>query len=478
VIEIKYFPAFAQKFFDSGLTLVSFVLATAWTLNGGTGMSLAKLLSVRVKLSDCLIVVLILFLSHITFLFCGLYESRRLSKGFEESADVLKAVALVTACIALIAVICSVRVMQPGFYVMFFATCFTSMATSRFLLRHLLAGIRRRGHNVHHVLILGTNSRAIQFARRIEAEPERGYYLLGFADDEWGKMDEFRATNFKLACNQDGVAEFLRHNVVDEVAIFLPLRSFYEQAARIAALCEQHGILIRFDSSIVDLKIARSHADVLDGDAQIMVRSGHLDGWPSFFKRLIDLLVSTVLLVALSPLLLVVAILIGFTSPGPIFFWQERVGLNKRKFMIYKFRTMIPNAEKLQEELLHLNEMRGPVFKIKNDPRVTRLGRVLRKTSIDELPQLFNVFKGDMSLVGPRALSVRDYQHFSEDWQRRRFSVPPGITCLWQIEGRNLVPFEQWMELDMQYIDKWSIWLDLEILARTIPAVLKGSGAV
>jgi exopolysaccharide biosynthesis polyprenyl glycosylphosphotransferase len=244
-----------------------------------------------------------------------------------------------------------------------------------------------------------------------------------------------------------------------------------------AALCEQHGMIIRFDSDIFDLKIARSSADVFDGDAQITARSSGFGGWPFVLKRTIDLMVSFALLVFLAPLLLVVALLINLTSPGPIFFGQERVGLNKRRFKIYKFRTMIPNAERIQEELLHLNEMKGPAFKIKNDPRVTPIGRILRKTSIDELPQLFNVLKGDMSLVGPRAMSVRDYQLFNEDWQRRRFSVPPGITCLWQINGRNLIPFEQWMELDMQYIDKWSLWLDLKILARTIPAVLRGSGA-
>jgi exopolysaccharide biosynthesis polyprenyl glycosylphosphotransferase len=194
-------------------------------------------------------------------------------------------------------------------------------------------------------------------------------------------------------------------------------------------------------------------------------------------KRMLDCLFSTVLLVLFAPLLLIIGALVKLTSPGPVFFRQTRVGLNKRQFSIFKFRTMVANAEQLQDQLLSLNEMNGPVFKIKKDPRVTPLGRVLRKTSIDELPQLFNVLKGDMSLVGPRAMSLRDYQLFDQDWQRRRFSVKPGITCLWQIHGRNSVPFEKWMELDMQYIDTWSLWLDLKILARTVPAVLRGTGA-
>jgi exopolysaccharide biosynthesis polyprenyl glycosylphosphotransferase len=194
-------------------------------------------------------------------------------------------------------------------------------------------------------------------------------------------------------------------------------------------------------------------------------------------KRSLDCGFSAVLLVILSPVFLVVAILVKLTSPGPVFFRQIRVGLNKRKFSIYKFRTMVANAEQLQDQLLFMNEMTGPVFKIRKDPRVTPLGRILRNSSVDELPQLFNVLKGDMSLVGPRAMSLRDYQLFDQDWQRRRFSVKPGITCLWQIHGRNSIPFERWMELDMQYIDTWSLWLDLKILARTVPAVLRGTGA-
>jgi lipopolysaccharide/colanic/teichoic acid biosynthesis glycosyltransferase len=179
----------------------------------------------------------------------------------------------------------------------------------------------------------------------------------------------------------------------------------------------------------------------------------------------------------LLPVFLLTAVLIKLTSPGPVFFVQKRLGLNKRHFGIYKFRTMVVDAEKRMKEIEHLNEVTGPVFKIKNDPRITPIGRFLRKTSIDELPQLFNVLKGDMSLVGPRPLPLRDYEGFNEDWQRRRFSVRPGVTCLWQIGGRSSISFEEWMQLDLQYIDKWSLLLDFKILLKTIPAVLKGSGA-
>lgn len=194
-------------------------------------------------------------------------------------------------------------------------------------------------------------------------------------------------------------------------------------------------------------------------------------------KRGMDIAISIVLLLLLAPLLVGVALAIKLTSPGPVFFRQERIGLNKRRFRICKFRTMVPNAEKMMAKLEDKNEVSGPVFKIKNDPRITPIGRFLRKSSIDELPQLFNVLKGDMSMVGPRPMAVRDYDGFNEDWQRRRFSVKPGITCLWQVNGRSSIPFDQWMLLDLQYMDEWSLWLDLKIMAKTVPAVFRGAGA-
>jgi exopolysaccharide biosynthesis polyprenyl glycosylphosphotransferase len=193
-------------------------------------------------------------------------------------------------------------------------------------------------------------------------------------------------------------------------------------------------------------------------------------------KRLLDLFVSLVMLIVLFPLMALTAILIKLTSPGPVFFIQKRVGMNQREFKLYKFRSMVANAEERKSALLHLNERDGPAFKIENDPRITPLGRFLRKTSIDELPQLFNVLTGKMSLVGPRPPLPEEVEKY--EWLfRKRLSVKPGITCIWQISGRNNVSFERWMEMDHEYIENWTVWLDLQILLKTIPAVLFSRGA-
>jgi exopolysaccharide biosynthesis polyprenyl glycosylphosphotransferase len=467
----------ALRVVDIGLIMLSFGAAAIVSIDAGKWTTIATVLARKVSLSSCVLFAIAILLCHGVFSLCGLYQSKRMSTKGGEAAEVLRAMTLSTACLWCQGKLFSILLVTSYFLVAFWAIGSTVVIAARMLLRYALRGLRKRGRNLHHVLVLGTNARAIDFGRRIEALPERGYRLLGFVDDDWAGMEGFRAAGFPLACSHEGLPEFLRHKVVDEVAIFLPLRSFYERAAQIAKLAERHGILLRFDTDLFDLKIARPGTEVMEGASEIIANGSGIDGWQFLLKRLLDVVGSLVLLILFTPLFLLVAVLIKLTSPGPVLFAQQRVGLNKRHFTMFKFRTMVLRAEAVQENLLHLNEMTGPVFKIKNDPRITPLGRILRKTSIDELPQLFSVLKGDMSLVGPRAMSVRDYQFFSEDWQRRRFSVPPGITCLWQIQGRNTVPFEQWMVLDMQYIDGWSFWLDLKILALTIPAVLKGSGA-
>jgi exopolysaccharide biosynthesis polyprenyl glycosylphosphotransferase len=316
--------------------------------------------------------------------------------------------------------------------------------------------------------------------QRIQGKPELGYRILGFADEEWMGMEEFKKQGHSLVSDLDALPSYVRRNVVDEVVLALPIRSYHTFASQIASACEQQGIIVRFLPNIFDLKEARQRADEFDGDALISHESTITDFWGLAVKRAIDIVATFAAITLLSPVMLLTALLVKLTSPGPIFFVQKRLGLNKRMFNIYKFRTMVVDAEQRLKDIEHQNEANGPVFKIKQDPRITLVGRFLRKTSIDELPQLFNVLKGEMSLVGPRPLQVRDYELFEtycQDWQRKRFSVRPGITCLWQVMGRSSTTFEKWMELDLQYIRTWSLWLDLQILAKTVPAVLKGSGA-
>lgn len=467
----------ALKLFDLLLLLGSFGVATILVAYADTTVSLERFLSIRVKLGNCAIFIAALIAWHIIFSLCGMYRSKRLSTRAAEVSDALKATSFSTACLVLVAELFSVRMATPAFLLLFWLVSSVSVPASRMILRYVLSRLRRHGRNLRYVLILGTNQRAIDFAERLEDSPDRGYRLLGFVDDPWSNLDEFLVSGLPLACDFAALPDYLRHNVVDEVAFYLPLRSFYEYCSQVAAMCEEHGIIMRFASDIFTLKTVQSRPEEVDGNHSIATYIGSRDGWPLVIKRVLDVAVSVTLIVLLTPLLLAVAALIKFTSPGPIFFLQERLGLNKRRFLIYKFRTMIPGAEQRLAELESLNEVSGPVFKIKNDPRITPLGKFLRRTSIDELPQLFNVLKGDMSLVGPRPLPVRDYEGFNQDWQRRRFSIPPGLTCLWQVAGRSAIPFEQWMQLDLQYMDEWSLWLDLKILARTIPAVVKGSGA-
>jgi exopolysaccharide biosynthesis polyprenyl glycosylphosphotransferase len=465
------------KLFDLCVLVVSFVAAGVFAYSSPTNLSLSRLMGVRVTLGNCLLFALLLFTWHSVFNLCQLYVSKRLTKPSAQILEVLKATSLACGFLFLSARMFHIAMVNGAFILFFWICCTCLMVLGRFAAHSLFLILRRRGRNARFLLILGTNERAIDFADQIIGRPELGYHIVGFVDDDWEGIPKFEATGRTRCCTFSGLASFLRHNVVDETAIFLPLRSYYEHAAQLVSLCEEHGIVLRFDSQIFNLRKARIQEQDLDEHSRVLAVASATEAWPSFVKRVFDFFASALFLVLLAPLFAFVALLIKITSPGPVFFGQIRVGLNKRQFKMYKFRTMSADAEQMQDQLLPMNEMSGPVFKIKHDPRVTPYGRLLRKTSIDELPQLFNVLLGDMSLVGPRAMSMRDYKLFDKDWQRRRFSVKPGITCLWQVMGRSSIPFEKWMELDMQYIDKWSLWLDFKILAQTLPAVLRGTGA-
>jgi len=439
--------------------------------------SFAAFLSMRIKLLNILVFLGLFYFWHMIFSSFGLYGSRRLGDRRDEAVAVLKATSAGTLVLGFVAACFQPRITTPAFLAVFWIAATSTIVLSRLALREFLRRARTRGHNLRHLLIIGTNPRAVEFARAIESRPELGYQLVGFADEEWIGNREFGKFGKSIVSDLEHFSDFLRERIVDEVAIALPMKSFYSQAARILALCREQGVLVRVPANIFDAQEDWVNNNHFDGMAVATFGPYLYEGWPMVCKRLLDICVSSVLIVILAPVFAIVAILIKLDRSGPVFFVQDRVGLNKRRFRMYKFRTMAGDADKRQSEIESLNEADGPVFKIKNDPRVTHLGKYLRKVSIDELPQLLNVLMGDMSLVGPRPLPLRDYRGFDQDSVRRRFSVRPGITCLWQVNGRSSLSFKEWMELDLHYIDHWSLWLDVKLLAKTIPAVLKGTGA-
>jgi exopolysaccharide biosynthesis polyprenyl glycosylphosphotransferase len=314
-------------------------------------------------------------------------------------------------------------------------------------------------------------------------------FIIAGVDVEIGKMrDEMKAHGDEgieivgqLNTNQEGAQELIQmlheHSVY---GVILNARHTYlEQIESIIKACELEGVEVWLMADFFATQISRTSFDELQGRPLLIFRSTPESSWHSLAKMALDFTGSFILLAAtvwwLFP---AIAIMIKLNSRGPVFFKQQRSGQNGRPFRLYKFRTMTTNAEQYQHELERMNEMSGPVFKVTNDPRVTGVGKFLRKYSLDELPQLWNVFLGDMSLVGPRPLPVDEVKRFSDLAHRRRLSVKPGLTCLWQISGRNQISdFKDWVRLDLKYIDNWSLWLDLKILLMTIPAVFRGTGA-
>jgi exopolysaccharide biosynthesis polyprenyl glycosylphosphotransferase len=472
-ILIKFY-----KLFDLLVMLVSFAVATYVTYDHYDGaISLENFLSMRIRVQNFILFLGLLLSWQFIFSAFGIYLSKRLAGRVKESLDLTKATSVGTLTCWAFAAVFDMSMITPEFLFLFWAVSSAVCISSRLTLRQILKWLRLRGRNLRFLLIVGTNERAVRFAEKIESRPDLGYSLLGFVENHWRGNSDFPNSSYRIVTDFEGFASFVRENVVDEVVVCLPVRSQYNQILAISRICEEQGIIFRHFSGLYDSKLSHSRTDHFEGESLVTLYTGSMAGWQVLMKRIVDILLSLFLLAVFSPLFLVSALLIKSSSPGPVFFVQERVGLNKRRFRLYKFRTMIADAEKKLGELEDFNELSGPVFKIKNDPRITPIGRFLRRTSIDELPQLYNVLLGDMSLVGPRALPVRDYNGFDQDWHRRRFSVRPGITCLWQVNGRNNIAFDKWMELDLEYIDKWSLWLDFKILLKTIPAVVSGHGA-
>jgi len=295
-----------------------------------------------------------------------------------------------------------------------------------------------------------------------------------------GRKDETVAViaQFNLANPIPQLVEMLHDHAIYGV-ILSGKHTYFERIENVIKACELEGVEVWLVADFFTTQISRTSFDELLGRPLLVFRTAPETSWSGLVKQLMDFFGALVLLLLAVPLVMLpVAVLIKLFSPGPVFFRQQRSGLNGAPFTLYKFRTMVTNAEQFKHELEAMNEMSGPVFKVTKDPRVTPLGKILRRYSLDELPQLFNVLRGEMSLVGPRPLPVDEVRRFNDLAHRRRLSVKPGITCLWQVSGRNqIADFKEWVRLDLEYIDNWSLWLDIKILLRTIPAVFTATGA-
>jgi exopolysaccharide biosynthesis polyprenyl glycosylphosphotransferase len=337
---------------------------------------------------------------------------------------------------------------------------------SRVLMRIVFERMRARGYNLRYVLVVGAGPRAQAFAAQLEDHRELGLRIRGFVDDDrfdlprgWQHLGRF-----------DALQTLLHDGVIDEVAICLPF-SLWERVNAIAHICEEEGKIVRVPVDVLDHAFAAGRIEDLDGTPVYSLISGPDRVAALVVKRAIDVAVSAAAMVMLSPLLLGVAFVAMIREGSPVLFRQERVGLHGRRFDVIKFRTMVLDAEAQYEALVEQSDPRA--FKLTEDPRITRTGRFLRRTSLDELPQLWNVLRGEMSLVGPRPAPPREVDGY-DVWHRRRLSMKPGITGLWQVSARRSDDFDGRAELDLSYIDRWSLWLDIKILARTVPAAFAG----
>ena len=404
------------------------------------------------------------------------YHSHRTIPLRKEALTILRVVGVGNVLLATAAFLLQLHQLSRSWFAIFAVLGALLLLTEKVLVRAIARWVRSKGLNYRTVLIVGTGRRAVDIARTIQGHRWWGYKIVGFVSDGhhlpngWASYRTFGSVGDLKRTIEGGIGE-----PIDEI-VFAVTRKKLDEMTKIFLLCEELGIRARVAMNFFPSRVARIEMEELEGTPLLTFTTTPSNEAQLAFKRMLDILVSLLLLAVSAPVILIAWLTIRLTSPGSVVFKQERIGLNGRTFTLYKFRTMIADAHARRGEVNHLNEMSGPVFKAKDDPRITPIGRVLRKFSLDEIPQLWNVLKGDMSLVGPRPPIPEEVASYRR-WHRRRLSMKPGLTCLWQVSGRNSIDFDRWMELDLQYIDNWSPKLDLKILLRTIPAVLSGRGA-
>ena len=402
----------------------------------------------------------------------GAYESMR-DKGFGRIFwPVFETSLAGTLACAVMALLLRFEIVSSPFLALFFALATSSLMLEKYLLLLALRKVWSKGVNQRVMLVVGSGPRALKFAQVMEAHPEWGVRILGFIDEP--EMMGRAVGNGEVIGTFEDIARILDENVVDEV-VFMTPRHWFDRLEEDVRICEKIGVKATIAVDFFDTAIAKPGVREIEGIPLLTFDSTPRDFVNLSLKRVLDFAGSALGLLAISPFFLLIALIIKLSSKGPVFFSQTRCSLRGRPFKILKFRTMVVDAEARLKELRKLNELEGPAFKIKNDPRITAVGRFLRKTSLDELPQLINVVKGDMSLVGPRPPLPSEVERY-ERWQRRRLSMRPGITCIHEVVARNNKDFNVWMKMDLEYIDNWCFSLDLKIIARTLLTVVRGTG--
>jgi exopolysaccharide biosynthesis polyprenyl glycosylphosphotransferase len=361
--------------------------------------------------------------------------------------------------------------LSRSFVALFAVYAWVLLCLFRINFARAIGTVRREFGAAHFVMVVGSGESALHLGEALEQSADYGVRLMGFLDDEPGQV-RLAQTYPQHALSK--LPELLRQQVIDEIIFAVDSRKLAEME-EVFLLCDEEGVRTRVVVDFFPHVNSQVYLDRLGSTPLLTFSAAPHDEIRLLLKRFTDILLAAAALVLLLPFMLLLALVIPLTSPGPAIFRQERCGLNGRRFVFYKFRSMCDNAEELKASVAHLNQ-KSTAFKIPNDPRLTRLGWFLRKFSIDEWPQLWNVLKGDMSLVGPRP-AVPEEVELYQRWQRRRLRMRPGLTCLWAVAGRDAVDFETWMKMDMQYIDTWSLALDWKIILRTIPRVLTGRGA-
>src|SRR5687767_158647 len=420
---------------------------------------------------------IILIIWSILFFTYESYHSHRTVPLTREALTTIRVVFVGNVLLATLAYLLPLRQLSRSWFVLFAIIAALLLVAEKILVRVIARWVRSKGLNYRTLLIVGTGRRATDIARMISGHKYWGYKILGFVSD--GHRLSNGWARYRIYGNVPDLKRILEtHEIaepIDEI-VFAVTRKKLDEMKQIFLMCEELGIRTRVAMNFIQNRVARLEIEELEGVPFLTFTTTPSNEAHLALKRALDVALSVMVLGLAMPVIGVAALAIKLTSPGSVLFKQRRIGLNGRIFTLYKFRTMIEDAHERREEVAHLNEMNGPVFKVRDDPRVTPVGRWLRRFSLDEIPQLWNVLKGDMSLVGPRP-PIPEEVSLYERWQRRRLSMKPGLTCLWQISGRNEVDFDRWMKMDLQYIDNWSPSLDFKILLRTIPVVLSGRGA-